>query len=139
MFEKSSKITLAARVLLGSAFVLFGSNYFLQFLPMAPVPEPAGAYLGALAASGFTFPIIKSLEIATGVMLLTGRWIPLSLVLLAPIVVNIVAFHLVLAPAGAGLALVLTGLGLVLAWAHREAFRPLFDVPTKEEWFDKQG
>jgi hypothetical protein len=131
MFEKSSKTILAARVLLGSAFVVFGSNYFLQFLPHSPVPEAAGTYLGALAASGLIFPIIKPIEIAAGLMLLSGRWIPLALVLLAPIVVNIVGFHAVLAPGGLGLALALLGLGLVLAWAHREAFRPLFDAPTR--------
>ena len=111
------------RVVLGLIFTVFGLNGFLHFLPMPPVPEAAGSFLGALGATGYMFPLIKLTEVAGGLMLLSGRYVPLALTLLAPLIVNIVAFHLVLAPGGSGLALFVLGLELLLAWAHRDAFR----------------
>jgi putative oxidoreductase len=59
-------------------------------------------------------------------LLLTGRYVPLALTLLAPIVVNIVLFHLFLEPATLALPIILLGLGLYLAWTERAAFAPLF-------------
>jgi len=117
--------TLIARILLGVIFFVFGLNGFLQFLPMPPMPQPAGAFFGALAATGYMVPLIFGWQIVGGVLLLVGV-VPLALLILAPVVVNIVAFHLYLAPDGLGLALVVAALATFLAWAHRDAFRPLF-------------
>ena len=86
--------------LIGLVFVVFGLNGFLHFIPQPSHPGPAGAFLGALAASGYLFPLVKGTELVTGLLLLAGRYVPLALTVLAPVVVNIVAFHLFLAPAG---------------------------------------
>lgn len=112
----------AARIVFGGVFLLFGLNGFFQFLPQPEPGAAAGAFLGALGATGYMFPLIKGVEVVAGVMLLTGRFVPLALVLLAPVVVNIVAFHLVLAPPNAVTFLVLTG-ELYLAWVYRASFR----------------
>ena len=117
--------TLIARILLGVIFVVFGLNGFLQFLPMPPMPQPAGAFFGALNATGYMVPLIFGWQIVGGALLLVGV-VPLALLILAPVVVNIVAFHLYLAPDGLGLALVVVALETFLAWAHRDALRPLF-------------
>jgi uncharacterized membrane protein YphA (DoxX/SURF4 family) len=117
-----SKLPTAARILLGLVFLVFGLNGFLQFLPQPPLPEPAGAFMGALAATGYMFPLIKGTEVVAGLMLLGGRFVPLALVLLAPVVVNIVAFHVVLAPANMGLVALVLALEIYLAWAYRGAF-----------------
>jgi putative oxidoreductase len=122
----SSKLRVPARLLLGLIFVTFGLNGFLHFVPQPPVPVPAAAFAGALGATGYMFPLIKVTEIATGLLLLSGRFVPLALVVLAPVVVNIVAFHLFLAPAGLALPFVVLTLGLYLAWTERQAFAPLF-------------
>lgn len=119
------KLATAARYLQGGAFLLFGLNGFLQFLPQPPVPEAAGSFLGALAATGYMFPLIKGLEVVTGALLLSNRYVPLALALIAPIVVNIVAFHALLAPAGIALPLLLLATELVLAYSYREAFAPM--------------
>ena len=71
------------------------------------------------------FPIIKGVELVAGVLLLGGRYVPLALALLAPIIVNIVAFHAVLAPAGMVVPIVVLGLELYLAYAYRDAFAPM--------------
>jgi uncharacterized membrane protein YphA (DoxX/SURF4 family) len=122
----SSKLRVPARLLLGLIFFTFGLNGFLHFLPQPPSPAPAAAFGGALAATGYMFPLIKGTEVITGLLLLSGRFVPLALTLLAPVVVNIVAFHLFLAPAGLALPFVVLALGLYLAWTEREAYAPLF-------------
>src|SRR5436190_24093833 len=116
----------AARILLGTIFTVFGLNGFLQFLKMPPPPPAAGAFFGALMATGYMLPLIMSVQLFAGVLLLSRRLVPFALTLLAPVVVNIVAFHLFLAPQGLPLALLVVGLGLYLAWTERDAYRPLF-------------
>jgi uncharacterized membrane protein YphA (DoxX/SURF4 family) len=116
-----------ARVLLGLAFFVFGLNGFLNFIPPPPEPMPEGAVkLGtAFMESGYLFQLIKGTEVAAGLALLCNRFVPLALVVLAPVVLNIVAFHVWLVPSGLGLSLVLAALTLYLAWAHRQAYAPL--------------
>ncbi|MBX3274512.1 MAG: DoxX family protein [Sandaracinaceae bacterium] len=122
MHNVLSHLPTASRVLLGLAFLVFGLNGFLGFLPMPPHEGAAGAFLGALAASGYMFPLIKGTEVVVGLLLLSNRFVPLALTILAPVTVNIVLFHAVLEPAGIVLPLVLAALQLHLAWAHRASF-----------------
>jgi uncharacterized membrane protein YphA (DoxX/SURF4 family) len=127
----SRKAPAIARVFLGALFLLFGLNGFLHFLPMPPAPEKAGAFLGALAATGYMFPLIKGTEVVAGLLLLSGRFVPLALTLLAPVVVNIVAYHAVLAPEGVAFPIVLAAVGLYLAYAYRGAFKGVLDSNAK--------
>jgi hypothetical protein len=113
----------AARVVLGLVFFVFGLNGFLHFLPQPDEPAGAMAFLVALVNTGYLFPLLKGIEVASGVLLLANRFPALALTLLAPIIVNIVAFHLVLAPSGLPVALLVLALELYLAWVHRAAFR----------------
>lgn len=121
----------AARILLGLLFFVFGLNGFVGFLPQPPVPPEAGAFLGGLAATGYMFPLIKGTEVVAGLMLLSNRFVPLALVLLAPVIVNIVAFHAALAPAGLAVALVALALELALAWSYRASFRSVLALDAK--------
>ena len=126
-------VILVARLLLGLTFFVFGLNGFLSFIPMPPPEGAAGVFMGGLAASGYFFPLLKVTETVAGALLLAGRWVPLALTLLAPVVVNIVGFHLAVAPGGLGMALFLLALGVFLAWAHRDSFRGVLEakaVPT---------
>jgi len=136
MQKLSSKTPLVARLALGSAFLLFGLNGFFQFLPTPAEPPPAGAmaFAGALLQTGYMFPLIKGTEVLAGLLLLSGRYVPLALTLLAPVVVNILAFHLFLAPGVGGLVLpiVLLALGLYLAWTERAVFKPFFETRRGE-------
>jgi hypothetical protein len=116
----------AGRILLGLTFFVFGLNGFLNFLPQqSNIPDGALAFAGALLKTGYMFPLLKSTEVIAGALLLSNRFVPLALTLLAPIVVNIFAFHAMLAPAGVGLAAVIAALEVYLTCAHREAFRPI--------------
>jgi len=115
-----------ARVLMGLLFLVTGLNGFLNFLPQpSSMPEGAAAFSGALMKTGYMFPLIMGTQLLAGVLLLLNRFVPAALALLAPVVVNIVAFHAFLAPAGLGLAVVVLLLELYLAWAYRKAFRSM--------------
>lgn len=121
-----------ARVLLGLAFVIFGIDYWFHFLPSLGDPSPEGlTYLEALFATGYMFPVIKIVETGTGLMLLSGFLVPLALALLAPVVFNILLYHLFLDPTGLWLAVVLFALELYLLWVHRDAYRPLFRLRSR--------
>lgn len=125
MQTMNSKLVLAARILLGLVFFVFGLNFFLHFIPQPPMPEAAGAFAGAMFATGYLFVLLKVVEVASGLLLLSGRFVPLALALLAPIVVNIVLFHAFLAPAGIAVPLLVLALELFLAWSYRSAYRPM--------------
>jgi hypothetical protein len=130
----SSRITrtlvIAARLALGLLFFIPGLNYVVEIIPPPTDPVPAGAmaFAGALFQTGYLFPLIKGTEVLGGALLLTNRFVPLALVLLAPVTVNIVAFHAFLAPSGLVLTLVMAALQIALAWANRAAFRPLLSA-----------
>ena len=126
-----NKTALAARILLGSIFLIFGLNGLLQFTPMAAMPEGGIAFFGALAKTGYMLPVLFATQVVGGALLLAGM-VPLALLILAPIVVNIVAFHLFLAPGGLPLAIVVAAALLLLAYAHRQSFEALFWTGTAQ-------
>src|SRR5262249_11340196 len=130
---KTMKIaTIIVRSLLGVVFVLFGSNMFLHFIPMLPPPEgPARDFMTALFVSHHLY-LVGALQVAGGVLLLTGRWAPLGLTLLGPVIVNILAFHVLMSPAGLGLAIVVSALALFLMWRYRENFAGLVRPPQPD-------
>ena len=125
MSNLNSKLQIAARLLLGLAFFVFGLNGFLHFIPQPPMVGPSADFAGALAKTGYMFPLIKGIEVAGGLLLLSNRYVPLALTLLAPGLVNIVAFHAFLAPAGLALPIVLITLEVYLARSYRDAFAPM--------------
>lgn len=127
-----SKSAVAARIALGLIFAVFGLNGFLGFLPMSPPEGEAGAFLGALAQTGYMFPLIKGTELIAGVLLLFGRAPAFALLLLAPIVVNIVLYHAILAPAGLLLGLLTLALGAYLAWQYWPRFSAIFKSPERQ-------
>jgi uncharacterized membrane protein YphA (DoxX/SURF4 family) len=115
----------AARVLLGLVFFVFGLNGLLHFIPQPVPPQPAMAFFGALLATGYMLPLVMGAQLLVGLLLLLNRWVPLALAIIAPIIVNIVAFHLALAPSGLPLAFAVLALELILGWSYRDAFRPM--------------
>ena len=120
------KITsVIARYLLGFIFLVFGLNGFLHFLP-APMPSGiAGQFIGALFVSNYLAAVFL-VQLIGAVLLLINRYVPLALTLLAPVIVNILLFHALMAPAGLALALVVTVLWGLVFLSVRSAFRGLW-------------
>jgi len=126
MSSISRKLPTVARVLLGAVFFVFGLNGFFHFLPQPPAPPRAMAFAGALAATGYFFPLLKATEVLAGALLLAGALVPFALTLLAPIIVNIVAFHAFLAPGNYAVVGLVLAAEIYLAYVNRAAFAPLF-------------
>src|SRR5690349_12595139 len=119
-------VALISRLLLGLIFFVFGLNGFLQFMNMGPMPTGlAGQFLGALFQSHYLW-VVAALQVIGGLLLLINRFVPLALVLLGPVIVNILLYHLLLNPAGIGLALVATVLWFVVFYAYRQYFSGIF-------------
>ena len=114
-----------ARVLLGLVFAVFGSNAFLHFIPMPPMQGQAGAFIGALISSGYIYPIAV-LQVVGGLLLLIGRFVPLGLTLLGPVIVNIALYHIFLDTAGLPMAGAISIFALFLLWAYRDKFPAIF-------------
>jgi putative oxidoreductase len=117
---------LIARLLLGLIFVVFGLNAFLQFMPMGPMPTGlAGQFIGALFQSHYLW-VVAVLQIVGGALLLVNRYVALGLVLLGPVIVNILLYHLLLNPVGIGMAVLVTALWFIVFYWHRAAFSGIF-------------
>ena len=115
-------LTTIVRVLLGLVFVVFGSNGFLQFLPMPPLPHNiTGDFLHALFASHYVYAV-AACQVIGGLFLILGRFVPLGLTILGPVIVNIVLFHVFLAAEGLPLAFVIAALFVFLLWRYWAAF-----------------
>ena len=129
-------LPVVVRVLLGALFVFSGSNKVVPFMALPPMPEAGTSFLAALAATGYFLPLLGIVEVGSGLALIAGRFVPLALVVLAPIVVNIGFFHAVLAP-NAGSVVMIVGAELFLAWHHRAAFVTLLradPAETRASW-----
>lgn len=112
-----SKLTLVVRILLGLIFFAAGLTGLLNLVPPpADLPERLVTFNTGLAASGYFFPLLKGTETVCGLLLLSGYFVPLALVVLAPIVLNIVLVHAFLAPSGLPLAIIIGMFTLHLAF-----------------------
>ena len=116
---------LIARNLLGLMFLVFGMNGFLHFLPQPPATGLAGQYLGALSTSHYFMPVFL-LQFIGGVLLLANRFVPIALVLLGPVIVNILLYHILMAPAGLPPGMIALALWLLTFYSVRSAFAGVF-------------
>ena len=123
-------ISAIARYLAGVVFLVFGLNGFLNFIPLPPPAGIAGQFMGALYASHYLW-VIFAFQLVAGVLLLANRYVPLALAMLAPVIVNILSFHVLMAPSGLPLALLVAVLWAVIFVDVRPAFAALFQGRTQ--------
>src|SRR5437899_7727223 len=108
--------TIITRSLLALIFVVFGSNMFLHFIQMPPPPEgPARDFMTALFVSHYLY-VVGALQVVGGLLLFSGRWVPVGLALVGPVIVNIVCFHALIAPPGLPMAGRVSPHGVFLLW-----------------------
>lgn len=122
-------IALFARYLLGLEFIVFGANGFWHFLPNPPpfANIHAGEFLGAMSATGY-MAFVFGVQLACGVLLVSGFFVPLALVVLASVIVNILLFHATMDPAGIIPGAIAAGLWLIVAFRRRANFAGLYKV-----------
>ncbi|NMH27733.1 DoxX family membrane protein [Flavobacterium silvaticum] len=122
----NSKFTMIVRILLGLILVVFGSNKLVHFLPMQMPTGSAADFMNSLGATGYIFPVVGVLEVFIGLMLLLKKWVPFVIILLAPISINILLFHLFLDIPGVVAALLVVAFNGILIYKHWRLYRPLF-------------
>ncbi|MGA2649925.1 MAG: hypothetical protein ABSF28_05365 [Terracidiphilus sp.] len=121
-----------ARYLPGLMFVVFGSNSFLHFIPQgSPMPGNAGIFVNVLMAAHY-FYAVGAVMVISGLLLLIGRFVALGLTLLAPVLFNILLFHLCMAPSSIWMGVFATLLWFLVFWQHRVAFAGLFQAKLAE-------
>lgn len=112
-----AKLPLITRILLGLIFFIFGLMGLLNLIPPpADLPESLMTFNKGLAASIYFMPFLKLTETICGLLLLIGWFVPLALVVLAPIALNIFLVHVFLAPSGLVLAVVIGLLMIYLSF-----------------------
>lgn len=117
-----------SRYLLGLIFTVFGLNGFLHFIPQPPVPEPMAIQFFTVMIGSHYMVLVFLLQVIAGLLLLTNRFVPLALTLLAPILVNILLFHSLMNPEGLPLALIVTVLWIIVFSRVRGAFAPILQM-----------
>lgn len=123
-----SYVRLTIRFILGAIFFIFGLNKFLGFMPTPPLEGSAATFMTGLAATGYFFPLLGSTELIAGALLMLGVYVRLALLFLAPVIVNIVLFHLFLAPEGLPLGILVLFMEVYLAWMHRDHFKDDLEI-----------
>lgn len=115
----------AFRVIYGTFWLIFGLNGFWHFFPIPQPAEQGAAFMAALESAGYVMPMVYGSQIVAGMLLLLGRYMPLALLILAPIVGNIVLYDAFLNPHGLVIGMIIMAIYLVLLYAQRKRFMPL--------------
>ena len=116
---------LVTRLLLGLIFLVTGANHIVPFLPMPPMTGDAGTF-GTILFTHRYFAVVGLFQVIGGLLLLVGRFVPLGLTLLAPVVINIFLFTVLIQHGNPVLAIVLLFLEGFLVVAYRSAFAGIF-------------
>ena len=114
------------RTLMGLLFIFASVTYLFKLYPK---PELAGnmkIFFEGMEASGYLLVLLKVTELVCGIAFVSGRFVTLAAVVIAPIIVNIVCVHAFLDPKGLPLAIFLVLGNLFLAYYYRENYKTLF-------------
>lgn len=123
----NSPFTKLMRILLGAILVIFGLNKFIHFIPAPELPENAADFINSLVSTGYILQVVGVVEIVIGIFLLLNKWVAFSLIVLVPISVNILLFHLFLDIPGISGALLVAVINGVLMYKLWPKYKPLFN------------
>jgi uncharacterized membrane protein YphA (DoxX/SURF4 family) len=122
----NSTFTQILRLILGLILLLFGINKIIDLVPMFEMPLGAADFIESLKNSGYVFYAVALIEISVGLLLLFKKWVPLALIVLAPISINILLFHLFLDVSDIAVAIIIALFNIILIFKYWKAYRPLF-------------
>lgn len=122
----NSQFTKIVRILLGVILIVFGLNKFHPFIPLPQPPEAAANFLNSMADTGYILTVVAIFEVFIGFMLLIKKWVPFVILLLAPISLNILLFHLFLDIPAIATAIVVVALNVMLIYKYRQNYSTLF-------------
>ena len=122
---KNKNVYMTARIIFGLMLIIFGLNYFLQFMPAPEFNEAAGQFLGALFATGYIFPIMGIIMLLVGIALLVNKFVPFAMVLFAPFTINIILFHIFLEIKGWIFALIFLIFHAYFIYVNFDKYKPM--------------
>lgn len=122
----NSKFTRIVRILLGLILIIFGANKIYSFIPLPHAPAEAASFMESLMNTGYMLTVVAILEICIGLMLILKLWVPFAIMVLVPISLNILLFHLFLDIPGIAAAILVVALNVILLYKHRRRYVPLF-------------
>jgi len=124
----NSTFTKILRVVLALILIFFGLNKFIDFsfMPLPQLPEGASSFMSSLSASGYVLPLIGFFEIFIGLLLLFKKWVPFALLVLVPISLNVLLFHLFLDIPRVLPAIIIVSINGILIYKYWKSYRPLF-------------
>ncbi|MDB4303151.1 DoxX family membrane protein, partial [bacterium] len=121
----NSTFTTILRMLLGVSLLIFGMNKFFAFIPIFDMAPAAANFMESLNSTGYVLYVVACLELLIGGLLLFKKWVPFALILLAPIVVNILLFHLFLDVSGMLIAVLMVAITGVLIYKYWKSYSSL--------------
>lgn len=119
------------RVLIGLIYTVFALVFFFNLMPAQPMSEGATLFMTGMVASVYLLPVVKVVELLCGLAFLSGRFVPLATVVIFPITLNILLFHVFLGPEGLAVPVFLFLGNLFLAYAYRKSYEPLVMAKVK--------
>jgi uncharacterized membrane protein YphA (DoxX/SURF4 family) len=120
----NSKLTMVLRIVLALVLLVFGANHFFGFMPSPTLP--ADSFIPHIIATGYLWQLIGLIEIIAGLLLILNKWKGFALVIMAPISVNIVLYHLTYDIANFGPGALVAVLNVLLIYANWDKFKTLF-------------
>ena len=126
-----SKVALGARLILGLMFTIFGLNGVMMgmmghgFIPMPPPPPVMQTIMAGFMATGYLMTLAMSLELISGLLLLSGFFMNAAIVFLGPIIVNILCIHLFAEPSGLPMAIIVVILYIIIVKSRWADFKQL--------------
>ena len=122
----NSNFTKIVRILLGLILIVFGANKIYSFIPLPTPPPQAADFIHSLTETGYVLTVVAIFEIVIGLMLILKLWVPFALLVLVPLSLNILLFHLFLDVPAIGTALLVVALNGIMLYKHRRKYIPLF-------------
>lgn len=124
----NSTFTIILRFFLGLGLLFFGLSKLIHFdfMPTPIYSGDAAIFIDSLSNTSNILKVVGIFEILIGLLLLANKWVPFALILLAPITLNIVMFHMALDTPGLVRAIIILALNVILIYKHWNAYRPLF-------------
>src|SRR5690606_6781894 len=124
----NSTFTKILRIILGLGLIFFGLSKLIHFsfMPTHIYTGDAAIFIDSLSNTGYILKVVGFFELVIGLLLLFNKWVPFALLLLSPITLNILLFHLFMDTPGLIIAVVILSLNAILIYKHWKVYRPLF-------------
>ncbi|WP_110051805.1 DoxX family protein [Chitinophaga sp. S165] len=120
------KILFVVSLLFGLMFIHSGLNKFFNYMPPPKdIPENMVKVMEAFMTIVWLMPLIAVAEIVGGILFITNKYRALGAIIIFPVMVGIVLTHIILAPSGLPIALVLFAINIWVIIENREKYLPM--------------